>query len=79
VQFFNYAKGEMAARGRSKQKLLETKRLAEQRSAQIEAIQRAKREAMAKRKREQAASQAAKGAAPCVPADAPAAALAEED
>jgi electron transport complex protein RnfC len=80
VQFFNYAKGEMAARGRSKQKLLETKRLAEQRTARIEAIQRAKREAMAKRKREQAATQAAaKAAAPIAPADVPAAALAGED
>lgn len=51
VQYFNYAKGEMAARGRSKQKQTETRRLAEQRAARIEAIQRAKREAMAARKR----------------------------
>jgi electron transport complex protein RnfC len=55
VQYFNYAKGEMAARGRAKQKQTETKRLAEQRTARIEAIQQAKREAMAARKREQAA------------------------
>lgn len=51
VQFFNYAKGEMAARGRAKQKQAETKRLVEQRNERIEAIQRAKREAMAARKR----------------------------
>ncbi|MCG6896653.1 MAG: electron transport complex subunit RsxC [Thiocapsa sp.] len=55
VQFFNYAKGEMAARGRARQKLMETKRLAEQRSARMEAIKQAKREAMARRKREAAA------------------------
>jgi electron transport complex protein RnfC len=54
VQFFNYAKGEMAERGRVKQKQAETKRLAEQRTARMEAIKRAKREAMAKRKREAA-------------------------
>ena len=52
VQCFNYAKGEMAARGRAKQKQAETKRLIEQRTARIEAIQQAKREAMAARKRE---------------------------
>lgn len=51
VQFFNYAKGEMAARGRTKQKQTETRRLSEQRTARIEAIQQAKREAMAARKR----------------------------
>lgn len=60
VQYFNYAKGEMAARGRAKQKQTETRRLAEQRAARIEAIQRAKREAMAARKR--AVSSAAKPA-----------------
>ncbi len=54
VQFFNYAKGEMAARGRTKQKQTETKRLIEQRAERIELIQRAKREAMAARKREAA-------------------------
>ncbi len=59
VQFFNYAKGEMAARGRAKQKQAETKRLIEQRTERIEAIQRAKREAMAARKREAAAKPAA--------------------
>ncbi|NEV60601.1 electron transport complex subunit RsxC [Thiorhodococcus minor] len=59
VQFFNYAKGEMAARGRAKQKQAETKRLAEQRTARMEAIKKAKREAMAKRKREMAAKKKA--------------------
>jgi electron transport complex protein RnfC len=58
VQFFNYAKGEMAARGRAKQKQAETKRLAEQRTERMEAIKRAKREAMAKRKRQAAAKKA---------------------
>jgi electron transport complex protein RnfC len=52
VQYFNHAKGEMAARGRAKQKQTETKRLAELRSARIEAQKQAKREAMARRKRE---------------------------
>jgi electron transport complex protein RnfC len=52
AQFFSYAKGEMAARGRTKQKQTETRRLIEQRTERIEAIQRAKREAMAARKRD---------------------------
>ncbi len=54
VQYFNYAKGEMAARGRARHKQLETKRLAEQRTARLEAAKRAKREALARRKREAA-------------------------
>ncbi|WP_462330422.1 electron transport complex subunit RsxC [Thiohalocapsa halophila] len=58
VQFFNHAKGELAARGRAKQKQTETKRLAEARTARLEAQKRAKREAMAKRKAEQAAQKA---------------------
>ena len=53
VQYFNYAKGEMTSRGRAKQKQAETKRLTEQRTRRMEAIKRAKREAMLKRKREQ--------------------------
>jgi electron transport complex protein RnfC len=56
VQYFNFAKGEMAARDRAKQKQAETKRLADSRAARIEAIQAAKREAMARRKREAAAA-----------------------
>ena len=71
VQFFHYAKGEMAARGRTKQRQTETKRLIEQRAARIEAIQRAKAEAMAARKREAAAAKQAQAAAPApAPADA---------
>ncbi|WP_295884860.1 electron transport complex subunit RsxC [uncultured Thiohalocapsa sp.] len=58
VQFFNHAKGELAARGRAKQKQTETKRLAEARTARIEAQKQAKRAAMAKRKAEQAAQKA---------------------
>jgi electron transport complex protein RnfC len=60
AQVFNYAKGELAARARAKQKQAETKRLAEQRSARMEAIKRAKREQMAQRKREQAQERARK-------------------
>jgi electron transport complex protein RnfC len=52
VQYFNYAKGELAARQRSKHKQGETKRLAEARNARMEAIKKAKREQMLKRKRE---------------------------
>ncbi len=62
AQVFNYAKGEMAARGRAKQKQAETKRLAEQRTERMEAIKKAKREQMAKRKREAAAKKAADAA-----------------
>jgi electron transport complex protein RnfC len=50
VQYFNYAKGELAARQRAQHKQGETKRLAELRTERIEAIQRAKREEMQKRK-----------------------------
>jgi electron transport complex protein RnfC len=59
VQYFNYAKGELAARQRAQHKQGETKRLAEARTARMEAIKKAKREAMAKRKREMAAKKAA--------------------
>jgi Na+-translocating ferredoxin:NAD+ oxidoreductase subunit C len=52
VQYFNYAKGELAARQRAQHKQGETKRLAEARSERMEAIKRAKREAMLKRKQE---------------------------
>ncbi|MGB5830664.1 MAG: electron transport complex subunit RsxC [Thiohalocapsa sp.] len=62
VQYFNHAKGEMAARGRSKQKQAETKRLAEQRNERLEAQKRAKREAMARRKREAEAKKTAEAA-----------------
>ncbi len=63
VQFFNYAKGEMAARGRATQKQAETKRLAEQRSERLETQKRAKREAMAKAKAKRDAEAKAKAAA----------------
>ena len=52
VQYFNYAKGELTSRQRAQHKQGETKRLAEARSARIEAIKRAKREALQKRKQE---------------------------
>lgn len=63
VQYFNYAKGELASRQRAKHKQGETKRLAEARTERMEAIKRAKREAMAKRKREADAKKAAEQAA----------------
>jgi len=52
VQYFNYAKGELAARQRAQHKQNETKRLAELRTERMEAIKRAKREQMKKRKAE---------------------------
>ncbi len=63
VQYFNYAKGELAARQRSKHKQLETKRLAEQRTARMEEQKRKKREQMEKRKREAAEAKRKKAAA----------------
>jgi electron transport complex protein RnfC len=59
VQYFNYAKGELAARQRAQHKQGETKRLAEARSERMEAIKRAKREAMMKRKKEMEAKKKA--------------------
>ncbi|MEZ5588152.1 MAG: SLBB domain-containing protein [Sedimenticolaceae bacterium] len=58
VQFFNFAKGELAARQRAQHKQRETRRLAESRTARMEAIQQAKREAMRKRKQEMSARKA---------------------
>jgi electron transport complex protein RnfC len=52
VQYFNYAKGELASRQRAQHKQNETKRLAEARNERMEKIKQAKREAMAKRKKE---------------------------
>lgn len=63
VQYFNYAKGELAARQRAQHKQGETKRLIEARSARMEAIKKAKRAAMEKRKKEMAAKKAAEAAA----------------
>lgn len=59
VHYFNYAKGELAARQRAQHKQGETKRLAEARSKRMEAIKRAKREAMMKRKKEMEAKKQA--------------------
>ena len=63
VQYFNHAKGELAARQRAQHKQGETKRLIEARTARMEAIKKAKREAMEKRKKEMAAKKAAEAAA----------------
>ncbi len=52
VQYFNYAKGELAQRQRIQHKQGETKRLTEARAERMEKIQQAKREAMKKRKLE---------------------------
>jgi electron transport complex protein RnfC len=60
VQYFNFAKGELAARQRNQHKQGETKRLAEARTQRMEQIKKAKREAMAKRKKEMEAKKAAK-------------------
>lgn len=63
VQYFNYAKGELAARQQAKHKQMETKRLAEQRAARMAEQQQRKREQMAQRKAEMAAKKAAEAAA----------------
>jgi electron transport complex protein RnfC len=63
VQYFNYAKGELAARQRAQHKQGETKRLAEARNERMEAIKRAKREAMMKRKKEMEAKKKAQAEA----------------
>jgi electron transport complex protein RnfC len=63
VQYFNYAKGELANRQRAKHKQDETKRLIEQRTARMEALEIARKEAMERRKREAAAKKAAAAAA----------------
>ena len=73
VQFFNFAKGELAARQRARHKQGETKRLAEARNERMEAIKKAKREAMLKRKKEMAekkARQAKAGSTQSAEADA---------
>ena len=62
VQYFNYAKGELAHRQRIKHKQMETRRLAEQRNARMEEIKRKKREALAKRKQQEAAGKPAEQA-----------------
>jgi electron transport complex protein RnfC len=63
VQYFNYAKGELANKQRTQHKATETKRLAEQRIARLEREKQAKAEAAAKRKAQKAAEREAKAAA----------------
>ena len=52
VQYFNYAKGELAERQRQQHKMGETKKLTEARTQRMEEIKRVKREMMMKRKKE---------------------------
>lgn len=63
VQFFRYAKGELAARRRAEHKTKETARLAEERKARLEREKEAKRAAMAARKKKAAKAKAAKAKA----------------
>ncbi len=55
VQYFNYAKGELAARHRQQQKQDETRQLAEAREIRMAALKKAKREKMLQRKKQLAA------------------------
>ncbi len=55
VQYFNYAKGELATRREAKRKSGETRKLAEQRQARLEQEAKTRGEAAAKRKAEKAA------------------------
>ena len=59
VQYFNYAKGALTTKQRSKHKSTETKRLAEQRTARLEREKQEKAEAAAKRKAQKAKEKAA--------------------
>ncbi len=54
VQYFNYAKGELTTREKTKLRQMETKRLAEARAARMEKQKAAKKAAMAARKKAQA-------------------------
>ncbi|MGD8568211.1 MAG: electron transport complex subunit RsxC [Gammaproteobacteria bacterium] len=63
VQYFNYAKGKLAAKHRDQQKTAETKKLAEQRIARLEREKAAKAKAAAERKAKKAAQKAAAAAA----------------
>jgi len=60
VQYFNYAKGELAAKQRAKLKAAENKRLAEQRIERLEREKQEKARAAAERKAKKAAERAAK-------------------
>jgi electron transport complex protein RnfC len=59
VHYFNYAKGELAAKQRADHRQTEIKHLAEQRTNRMEEQKRKKREAMERRKQEAAAKKAA--------------------
>jgi electron transport complex protein RnfC len=63
VHYFNYAKGELAARERGKMKQDATKKLAEERTARMERIAREREEAAKARAAKKAAADAAKKAA----------------
>lgn len=63
VHYFNYAKGELAARERSKLKQEATKKLAEARNERMERIAREREEAARQRAAKKAAQEAAKAAA----------------
>lgn len=62
VQYFNYAKGELAARQKAKHRAEETKKLAEQRQARLQREAEEKAAAAAKRKEEAARKKAEKEA-----------------
>jgi Na+-translocating ferredoxin:NAD+ oxidoreductase subunit C len=57
VQYFNYAKGELAARQQAKHRSEETRKLAEQRKLRLAREEEAKAEAAARRKAEKAKSE----------------------
>ncbi len=63
VHYFNYAKGELAARERNKMRQDATKKLAEERTARMERIAREREEAAKARAAKKAAQEAAKKAA----------------
>lgn len=63
VQYFNHAKGEVAARERARVKQEETRRLAAQKSERLERMAQVKREALARRKAEMAARKQAEAEA----------------
>ena len=63
VQFFRHAKGELAAQRRAEQKIQETARLADARTARLEKIKEAKRAAMERRKKKAKKSKPANAAA----------------
>jgi electron transport complex protein RnfC len=72
VHYFNYAKGELAARERTKLKQEATKKLAEERNQRMQRVAREREEAAARRKAEKAARDAAKKAAAAQPVATPA-------